>query len=47
MDAAAAVCMTPLEFLNKQNTNHELPQFYRPLKLSTEKPNYLAATDFF
>ena len=47
MDAAAAVGMTPLEFLNKQNTNHQLPQFYRPQKLSTEKPNYLAATDYF
>ena len=47
MDAAAAVGMTPLEFLNKQNTNHGLPQFYRPQKLSTEKPNYLAATDYF
>lgn len=45
-EAAGAVGMTPLEFLNKQNTNHGLPQFYRPQKLSTEKPNYIASTDY-
>ena len=39
--------MTPLQFLNRQSTNHGLGQVYRPqTSLSTDKPNYVASTEF-
>jgi len=47
IEAATAVGMTPLQFLNRQSTNHGLGQVYRPqTSLSTDKPNYVASTEF-
>lgn len=47
IDAATAVGMTPLQFLNRQSTNHGLGQVYRPqTSLSTDKPNYVASTEY-
>ena len=48
IEAAKAVGMTPLQFLNTQNVNHKLKQVYRPqTSLSTDKPNYISSTEYF
>ena len=47
IDAATAVGMTPLRFLNTQSTNHGLGQVYRPqTSLSKDKPNYVSSTEY-
>jgi len=47
IEAATAVGMTPLQFLNRQSTNHGLGQVYRPqTSLSKDKPNYVASTEY-
>ena len=46
IEAAKAVGMTPLKFLNTQNSNHGLPQYYRPQTLDKTKNNTLASANY-
>ena len=46
VEAAKAVGMTPLKFLNTQNSSHNLPQYYRPQSLDQTKDNTVASASY-